>query len=178
MLKAASGGRESVHDTTEIRDNDKEDVTMLMRFDPFREVDRFAEQVDQAFRQAGTSVPMDAVRHADQVFINFDMPGVDPDAIDVTVERDVLTVTATRRFERGEGDEVLANERPQGTFTRRVLLGESLDTSLLEAAYDHGVLSITIPVAEQAQPRKIEVGGGHARATIEAESHDTAEGAS
>ena len=85
----------------------------------------------------------------------------------------MLTVTATRRFEKSEGDEVLASERPQGTFTRRVLLGESLDTSRLEAAYDHGVLSITIPVAEQAQPRKIAVGGGNTRTPIEAESHET-----
>jgi HSP20 family protein len=146
---------------------------MLMRFDPFREVDRFAEQVDQAMRRASASVPMDAVRHGDQVFINFDLPGIDPEAIDLTVERDVLTVNATRRFERAEGDEVLANERPQGTYTRRVLLGESLDTGKLEAAYDHGVLSITIPVAEQAQPRKVAVGGAHARTSIEAESHDT-----
>jgi HSP20 family protein len=153
-------------------------VTMLMRFDPFREVDRFTEQVDQMFRRAGANVPMDAVRHGDQVFINFDMPGVDPDAIDVTVERDVLTVSATRRFERAEGDEVLANERPQGTYTRRVLLGESLDTGRLEAAYDHGVLSITIPVAEQAQPRKITVGGTHARTPIEAEAHDSADSSS
>jgi len=146
---------------------------MLMRFDPFRELDRVADQVDQTFRRS-SAVPMDAVRHGDQVFVNFDVPGVDPDAVDVTVERDVLTVTATRRFERSEGDEVIANERPQGTFIRRVLLGDSLDTSRLEAAYDHGVLSITIPVAEKAQPRKITVGGGHARTPIEAEAHDTA----
>jgi HSP20 family protein len=147
---------------------------MLMRFDPFREVDRFADQVDQALRRTATSMPMNAVRHGDQVFINFDLPGVDPDAIDLTVERDVLTVSATRRFERSDDDEVLANERPQGTYTRRVLLGESLDTGKLEAAYDHGVLSITIPVAEQAQPRKISVGGAHIRTPIEAESHETA----
>ena len=146
---------------------------MLMRFDPFREVDRFAEQVDQALRRTASSVPMDAVRHGDQVFINFDLPGVDPDSIDLTVERDVLTLKANRRFERNEGDEVLANERPQGTYTRRVLLGDSLDTGRLEAAYDHGVLSITIPVAEQAQPRKISVGGAHSRTAIEAESLDT-----
>lgn len=146
---------------------------MLMRFDPFREVDRFAEQVDQAMRRTATSVPMDAVRHGDQVFINFDLPGVDPDSIDLTVERDVLTLKASRRFERNEGDEVLANERPQGTYTRRVLLGDSLDTARLEAAYDHGVLSITIPVAEQAQPRKISVGGAHTRTAIEAESVET-----
>jgi HSP20 family protein len=153
-------------------------ITMLMRFDPFRDVDRFADQVDQMFRRAGSSVPMDAVRHGDQVFINFDLPGVDPDAIDVTVERDVLTISATRRFERAEGDEVLANERPQGTVTRRVLLGESLDAGRLEAAYDHGVLSITIPVAEQAQPRRISVGGGHTPTPIEAESHDAPDTAS
>ena len=147
---------------------------MLMRFDPFRELDRVADQVDQAFRRS-SAVPMDAVRHGDQVFINFDLPGVDPEAVDVTVERDVLTVHAARRFERSEGDEVLANERPQGTFTRRVLLGDSLDTSRLEAAYDHGVLSITIPVAEKAQPRKITVGGEQARTAIEAEAHDSAD---
>ncbi|MDD9370363.1 MAG: Hsp20/alpha crystallin family protein, partial [Acidimicrobiales bacterium] len=91
-------------------------------------------------------------------------------SIDLTVERDVLTLKASRRFERNEGDEVLANERPQGTYTRRVLLGDSLDTGRLEAAYDHGVLSITIPVAEQAQPRKISVGGAHSHTAIEAES--------
>jgi HSP20 family protein len=147
---------------------------MLMRFDPFRELDRVADQFDQAVRRT-SAVPMDAVRHGDQVFVNFDLPGVDPDTVDVTVERDVLTVSATRRFERSEEDEVLANERPQGTFTRRILLGDSLDTSRLEAAYDHGVLSLTIPVAEKAQPRKISVGGGHARTPIEAESHEPTE---
>lgn len=148
---------------------------MLMRFDPFREFDRVADQVDQAFRR-NASIPMDAVRHGDRVFVNFDVPGVDPDAIDVTVERDVLTVSATRRFERSEGDEVLANERSQGTFVRRVLLGDSLDTSRLEAAYDHGVLSITIPVAEKAQPRRISVGSSHGATPIEAESHEAAAG--
>lgn len=145
---------------------------MLMRFDPFRDVDRFADQFDQIFRRAGgTSFPMDAVRHGNQVFVSFDLPGVDPEAIDVTVERDTLTVSASRKFERAEGDEVLAGERPQGTFTRRVLLGQTLDTDRLEASYDHGVLTVTIPVAEQAQPRKVAVGGGqrHAEA-IEADS--------
>jgi HSP20 family protein len=146
---------------------------MLMRFDPFRDVDRFADQVDQVFRRAGSSVPMDAVRHGNQVFVSFDLPGVDPDAIDVTVERDTLTVSATRRFERAEGDEVLAGERPEGTFTRRVLLGQSLDTAKLEASYDHGVLTVTIPVAEQAQPRRVAVGGGHRADAIEAEASPT-----
>jgi HSP20 family protein len=146
---------------------------MLMRFDPFRELDRWADQVSQVARQGSLSIPMDAVRHGDQVFINFDLPGVDPDAIDLTVERDTLTVSATRRFERSEGDELLANERFQGTFTRRVLLGDILDASRLEAAYDHGVLSVTIPVSEQAQPRKVAIGGAHTRTPIEAESHES-----
>lgn len=145
---------------------------MLMRFDPFREVDRFAEQVDQALRRGTATMPMDAVRRGDRVLVTFDLPGVDPEAIDVTVERDTLTVTAVRRFERSEDDEVLANERPQGTFLRRVLLGDSLDTSQLEAAYDHGVLSVTIPVAAQAQPRKIAVSGGGAGTPIEAAAHE------
>jgi HSP20 family protein len=145
---------------------------MLMRFDPFREVDRMAEQLDQVVRRGNSVMPMDAIRHDDRVFVSFDLPGVDPDSIDLTVERDMLTVTATRRFEKSEGDEVLASERPQGTFTRRVLLGESLDISQLEATYDYGVLSITIPVAEQAQPRKITVGGSHKPTAIDAESHE------
>mgnify|MGYP006172237239 CR=1 FL=1 len=145
---------------------------MLMRFDPFRDVDRFADQFDQIFRRAGgTNFPMDAVRHGNQVFVSFDLPGVDPEAIDVTVERDTLTVSASRKFERAEGDEVLASERPQGTFTRRVLLGQTLDTGRLEASYDHGVLTVTIPVAEQAQPRKVTVGGAHSKPeAIEADS--------
>jgi HSP20 family protein len=140
---------------------------MLMRFDPFREVDRIAEQVDQAVRRGTGAVPMDAVRHGHEVVVYFDLPGVDPDAIDLTVERDVLTVTATRQWERGEDEEILASERPQGTFTRRVLLGESLDTDRLEAAYDQGVLTVSIPVAEQAKPRKISVGHSGSREAIE-----------
>jgi HSP20 family protein len=130
---------------------------MLLRYDPFRELERAAESV---WGSRSPAIPMDAVRHGDQIFITFDLPGVDPDAIDLTVERDVLTVKAERRLTRSEGDQVLAEERRQGAFVRRVLLGDTLDTSRLEAAYDHGVLSVTIPVAEAAQPRKIAVGGG------------------
>lgn len=123
---------------------------MLLRYDPFRELDLWGRT---------PAIPMDAVRHGTQVFITFDLPGVDPDAIDLTVERGVLTLKAERRFERAEGDQVLADERRQGTFTRRVLLGDTLDTGRLEAGYDHGVLTVTIPVAEAAQPRKIAIGG-------------------
>ena len=132
---------------------------MLLRFDPFRELDR---AVDEAWRSQtrSPSIPMDAIRHGDRVFLTFDLPGVDPEAVDLTVERNVLTVKAERAAARQEGDQVLADERPKGAFVRSVLLGETLDTGRLEAAYDHGVLTVTIPVAEQAQPRKISIGGG------------------
>lgn len=140
---------------------------MLLRYDPFRELERATEAMEAMWHRS-PAIPMDAVRHEDRVFISFDLPGVDPDAIDVTVERDTLTVKAERRFQRAEGDQVLADERRQGTFVRRVLLGDTLDTSGLEASYDHGVLTVTIPVAEAAQPRRIPVGGAHAREAIEA----------
>jgi HSP20 family protein len=132
---------------------------MLLRFDPFRELDR---AVDDAWRNQtrSPSIPMDAVRHGDRVFLTFDLPGVDPDAVDLTVERNVLTLRAERATARPEGDQVLADERPKGAFARSVLLGDTLDAGRLEAAYDHGVLTVTIPVAEAAQPRKIEIGGG------------------
>jgi HSP20 family protein len=80
----------------------------------------------------------------------------------------VLTISANRQWDRKEDDDVLAAERPHGSFTRRVLLGEGLDTSKLEASYDHGVLTVTVPVAEQAQPRKIAIGGGRRPEAIEA----------
>ena len=150
---------------------------MLVRFDPFRDFDRLTEQFDQLWRGSRSGVPMDAVRRGNEVVVTFDLPGVDPDAIDLTVERDVLTISASRQLDRAEGDEVLANERPTGTFTRRVLLGESLDTAKLDASYDQGVLTVTIPVAETAKPRKIEVtSSGSGPKVIEGEQERTAVG--
>lgn len=145
---------------------------MLLRFDPFRDLDRTFDDVWRGTR--APHLPMDAVRHGDRVFISFDLPGVDPDAVDLTVERNVLTIRAERGVTLQEGDQVLSDERPKGSFTRRVLLGDTLDTSKLEAAYDHGVLTVTIPVAEQAQPRKISIGGGESHPqAIQAESVDS-----
>jgi HSP20 family protein len=125
---------------------------MLVRYDPFR-------QFDRAFRsfERQTWMPMDAVRHEHHVELHFDMPGVAPDSIDVEVERNVLTVRAERSWSPAEGSEVLAQERPQGAVTRQVMLGEALDTDRLEASYDAGVLTLTIPVADQAKPRKVEI---------------------
>ena len=132
---------------------------MLMRYDPFREIDRFTEGL---FGNSARSpwMLMDAVRKDDQVEIHFDLPGVRPDSIDLTVERNVLTVKAERQWWPEEGAEVLARERTQGTFSRQVLLGEALDADRVDASYDHGVLTLRIPVAEKAKPRKVEIHTG------------------
>jgi HSP20 family protein len=130
---------------------------MLMRTDPFRELDRWAGHVwGGTFRGGG--VPIDAYRRGDSVVVNFDLPGVDPESIELTVERNVLTVKASRPGSHQKDDEVLVAERPAGEFARRLFLGRSLDTDRVEANYDRGVLSLSIPVAEKAKSRKIEIG--------------------
>ena len=142
---------------------------MLMRFDPFREFDRLTQQITGTGRQPG--MPMDAYRHGDRFTVHFDLPGVDPASIDLTVEKNVLTVSAERSWQRGEGDEVLVAERPQGRFSRQLFLGEGLEPDGVEAHYDSGVLTVVIPVAEQAKPRKVAVSsGGGSRQAINAES--------
>jgi HSP20 family protein len=129
---------------------------MLMRYDPFRELDRYTESLFGGPARAPW-MPMDAVRHGDHVELRFDLPGVAPDSINVDVERNVLTVRAERHWAPTEGDEVLARERTQGSLSRQVLLGDALDPERLEAHYDHGVLTVRVPVAEQAKPRKVEI---------------------
>lgn len=133
---------------------------MLMRTDPFRQLERFASELfGTAARPA--AMPFDAYRRDDSFIVHFDLPGVKPDAIDLTVEKDVLTVRAERQREADENVELLATERPQGTFSRQLFLGETLDTDHLEANYADGVLTLRIPVAESAKPRKVEIGTGH-----------------
>ena len=138
---------------------------MLMRFDPFRELDRLTQQT---WGPTGRSpvMPMDAYRDGDHFVVHFDLPGVDSSSIDLTVEKNVLTVTAERSWNKGEGQDVLVSERPQGKFSRQLFLGESLDPDRIEASYDNGVLTLTVPVAEQAKPRKVEItsSGGKAKA--------------
>ena len=139
---------------------------MLMRFDPFRDLDRLTEQV---WRTARTQpMAMDAYRQGDHVLVHLDLPGVPADSIDLTVEKNVLTVSAERRWAREEGTEVLAAERPQGRVSRQLFLGEGLDLDHVEASYDDGVLTVRIPVAEQAKPRKVQVqaAGGHSEPRV------------
>jgi len=103
-------------------------------------------------------MPIDAYRRGDHFYVHFDLPGVDADSVDLEVEKNVLTVKAERSWEPSEGDEVVVAERPRGTFTRQLFLGETLDTDHIEAQYDKGVLTVSIPVAEAAKPRKVAIG--------------------
>lgn len=130
---------------------------MLMRTDPFRELDRLAQQaLGNGTWARPTVMPMDAWRDGDNVHVEFDLPGVSPDSIDLDIERNVITVKAERPA-RNDDVEQLAAERPRGVFTRQLVLGDNLDTERLTANYDAGVLTLDIPVAEQAKPRKITV---------------------
>lgn len=137
---------------------------MLLQFDPFRELDRLADQARTP------AVPMDAVRKGDTVTVYLDLPGVGADNIDLEVERNVLTVSAERRWTRAEDEQVLAGERRQGRFERRLLLGDTLDGDRVQADYQDGVLVVTIPVAEAAKPRKVAVGAAAGGDAIEAGS--------
>ena len=135
---------------------------MLMRTDPFRELDRMAQQL---FGANGTSarpgvMPMDAYRQGEQFVVHFDLPGVDPASIDLDVERNVLTVKAQRTPTYGDDVELQVAERPRGVFSRQLFLGDTLDTDRIEAHYDTGVLTLRLPIAEKAKPRKIEITGG------------------
>jgi HSP20 family protein len=148
---------------------------MLMRTDPFREFDRLAQSLLGSGSTAGTwsrpsAMPMDAYRAGDEFVVMFDLPGVTSDAIEVDVERNVLTVKAERRPTVHDDDvEMQVAERPLGVFSRQLFLGDTLDTDHIHAEYEAGVLSLRIPIAEQAKPRKIEVRrAGEARQEINA----------
>jgi len=132
-------------------------MSMLLRFDPFRELDRALEQTLEGSRFRRASVPMDAYRHGDTFVVHFDLPGVDPASIDIEIERNVLTLKAERSWRPVEGDEVVAAERPHGQFSRQLLVGDGLDPDRMHASFEHGVLTLTIPVAERSRPRKVEV---------------------
>jgi len=136
---------------------------LLTSIDPF--IQEFDRQFDRITRHAfGSSdgaargaMPLDGVRRKDDVLLKFDLPGIDPDSIEVTVDRGVLSVSAGREEEYGQEDRLFVRERPMGTFTRRVYLSEHLDSDKIDAAYSNGVLAVRIPVIERAKPRKVEI---------------------
>lgn len=136
---------------------------LLTSLDPF--VQEFERQVDRVFRQAavngaGAGMPMDGIRRAEDVVLRFDLPGVDPESIEVTVDRDVLSVVAHREEEIGDGERPFVRERTMGSFARRVRLPDHLDADGVEAAYENGVLAVRIPVLEKARPRRVAVQHG------------------
>jgi HSP20 family protein len=154
--------------------NDMEGVSaMLMRTDPFRELDRLTQQLFSG-QAPGTwskpaAMPLDAYRHGDEFVVHFDLPGVSLEAIELEVDRNVLTVKAERRPVATDADvQMQVSERPLGVYSRQLFLGDTLDTENIHADYDAGVLTLRIPVAERAKPRKIEIGGGVKNQAIDA----------
>jgi HSP20 family protein len=128
---------------------------MLMRFEPFQMFDQGTEELRKRSRRQ--LVPVDAYRRGNEFKIHLDLPGADPGSVELTIERDVLTVRATRTWFPAEDDQVQITERAQGEFVRQLFLGESLDREKVSAVYEDGVLTITIPIVEQAKPRKVEI---------------------
>jgi HSP20 family protein len=129
---------------------------MLMRSEPFRELDRITHEI--LSERLARSIPVDACRRGNELKIHLDLPGVDPRFIEVTVEKDVLAVRATRIWVQAEDDVIQMTERAQGDFSRQLFLSESLERDQITANYDNGVLILTIPVAEDAKPRRVEIG--------------------
>jgi HSP20 family protein len=145
---------------------------MLMRTDPFRDLDRITQQVFGTMARP-TAMPIDAYRRGDELVVHVDLPGVAPDSIDLTVEQNVLTVHASRERTSSNDEEMLIGERSHGSFSRQLFLGESLDTDRIDASCTDGVLTLRIPVADRAKPRRVEVSVGDRRAAaIEARAED------
>jgi HSP20 family protein len=140
---------------------------MLMRTDPFRDFDRLTEAV-LGSRARPALMPMDAYRENGTFVVHLDLPGVSAESIDLTVEQNVLTIHAERKPPVGEGAERVIDERTYGVFSRQLFLGDTLDTDQLTADYSSGVLTLKIPIAEKAKPRKVEIGGGDDRKEINA----------
>jgi len=143
---------------------------MSLRFDPFRDFDRLAAEVFGAARTPAL-MPMDVLRTGDQFVCRFDLPGIDAESLDVSAENNTLTVRAERGRQDPEGASYLVSERPSGTYSRQLVLGDGLAVDDIRADYTDGVLTLTIPVAEQAKPRKIEVGRGGDSALNSHEGH-------
>src|ERR671917_458909 len=135
----------------------KEGTAMLLRTaDPFREFDRLTQQILGTTNRPAI-MPMDAWREGDKFVLEFDLPGVSAESIDLDVERNVLTVRAERSQANNNDSEMIAAERPRGVFSRQIILGDNLNLDAVEATYNDGVLHLTVPVAEKAKPRKISI---------------------
>jgi HSP20 family protein len=146
-----------------------------LRFDPFRDLDRLAAEVFGTARTPAL-MPMDCLRTGDTFVCRFDLPGIDPESLEVSAENNTLTVRAERRRNDPEGSTYLVSERPSGTYSRQLVLGDGLAVDDIRADYTDGVLTLTVPVAEQAKPRKIEIGRGGGTAIDAPHGQKTIEG--
>ena len=151
----------------------------VLRFDPFgdpfRQMDRLTNQLLSGTRTP-MGMPMDVWQTDDGFHVCLDLPGVDPDSVDITTERNVLTITAERRPEYQQGQNVVIAERPQGTFTRQLQLGDTVDSENIQASYGDGVLHLALPMTQAAQPRRVQVrteGGGQRQVTVEGETEES-----
>jgi len=147
---------------------------MFLQTDPFRDLDTLFSRMTNRQQNAGGVMPMDAFRRGSDVWVHIDLPGVKAEDLDITVERNVLTIAAERTWQRQENDQSYFGERYRGSFRRQIQLGDGLDLEHLEADLHDGVLTVRIPVAEQAKPRKVELGRSRESAPepIEATSSD------
>ena len=152
----------------------------VLRFDPFgdpfRQMDRLTSQLLSGTRTP-MGMPIDVWQTDDGFHVCLDLPGVDPDSVDITTERNTLTIKAERRAEYEDGQNVLIAERPQGTFTRQLQLGDTVDTENIQASYSDGVLHLTLPMTQAAQPRRVQVrteGSGQRQITVEGETEESA----
>ena len=144
---------------------------MLMRFDPFRDLDRLAQNAwSGGLERRPVGMPIDAYRRGDEFLVHFDLPGVDPASVELTVEKNVLTVNAQRQRQWGDDVELVVSERPTGNWTRQLFLGETLDADHIQATCENGVLTVRIPVAEKAKPRRVEISAQGKAQAIEAGS--------
>ena len=147
----------------------------LVRSDPFREIDRFFQQAFGGPGERTWGMPLDAYRKDDMFLVQLDVPGIAPDSVELTVDNHVLTVKATRHAPTmQEGVQPVIAERPWGEFSRQILLGDNLDTSNIRAEYDAGVLTVSLPIAEHAKPRKIDVAVKDSATTVGAASQQQA----
>ena len=153
-------GRTSQLSTVEVS------LVTSLRFDPFRELDRMASEMMGAAR-APRLMPMDAYRHGENYVLRFDLPGIDSERMEIVAENSTLTIRAERRSDAPDGAEFVVAERPSGAYSRQIMLGDGLDVDAVTAEYRDGVLVVTIPVAEQAKPRRIEIGRDGGSRTIE-----------
>jgi HSP20 family protein len=154
----------------------------VLRFDPFgdpfRQMDRLTNQLLTGTRTP-MGMPMDVFQTDDGFHVCLDLPGVDPDSVDITTERNILTITAERRAEYREGQSVLIAERPQGTFTRQLQLGDTVDAENIQASYGDGVLHLTLPMTQAAQPRRVQIrtdSSGQRQVTVEGETEESSPG--